>query len=94
MPIRRSGRIYHRNKTMRTTTTFGLVARIAVAVAIAVLAIIFLSSWLVALVIGGLTIVAVAVDGWNMSRTSHEHVAMDPNPTPVERLSVDLRRRR
>ncbi len=69
-------------------------ARLASAVAVAVISILFLSSWALALIVGSVTIIAVAIDGVLLARTSDDQIAIDPNPTPIETLTVDLRRRR
>lgn len=69
-------------------------ARLAIAAAVAVVAILFLSSWALALLVGSVTIVAVVIDGLLLARSSDDQVAVDPNPTPVETLTVDLRHRR
>jgi len=70
------------------------VTRLAAAAAVAVLALLFLSSWALAVLVGGVTIIAVVIDGLLLARSSDDQLAVDPNPTPVERLTVDLRRRR
>lgn len=72
------------------------VVRLASAATVAVVAILFLSSWALALLVGSVTIVAVVIDGLLLARSSDDQVAVavDPNPTPVETLTVDLRHRR
>jgi len=71
-------------------------ARLGSAAAVAVVAILFLSSWALALLVGSVTIIAVVIDGLLLARSSDDQVAVavDPNPTPVDRLTVDLRHRR
>ena len=74
-------------------------ARLAFAATVAVVAILFLSSWALALLVGSVTIVAVVIDGLLLARSWDDQVgvvgvAVDPNPTPVETLTVDLRHRR
>ena len=71
-------------------------ARLASAAAVAVVAVVFLSSWALALLVGGVTIIAVVIDGLLLARSSDDQVAVavDPNPTPSETLTVDLRHRR
>lgn len=75
-----------------------LIARLAGAGGVATVAILFLSSWALAILIGGVTIVAVAIDGWLMSRWKSDQVAIDPSsnssPTPATKLTVDLFRHR
>ena len=71
-------------------------ARLASAAAVAVVAVVFLSSWALALLVGSVTIIAVVIDGLLLARSSDDQVAVavDPNPTPSETLTVDLRHRR
>ena len=69
-------------------------ARLGSAAAVAVVAILFLSSWALALLVGSVTIIAVVIDGLLLARSSDDQVAVDPNPTPIETLTVDLRHRR
>ena len=71
-----------------------LAARIAALTTLGVMAIVFLSSWVVSIIIGGVTIVAVAVDGWMLARSQADQVAHDPSSPPSDRLTVDLSRRR
>lgn len=68
--------------------------RIAAAVGVAALAIAMLSSWALAILVGSVTILAVVVDGLLLARTSSDQIAIGANPTPLETISVDLRRRR
>lgn len=68
--------------------------RIAAAVGVAAFAVAMLSSWALAILVGSVTIVAVVIDGLLLARTSSDQVALDATPASVERLSVDLRRRR
>lgn len=70
------------------------VARLALAAGVAVVALLFLASWALALIVGSVTIIAVVIDGLLLARSSDDQVALDPNPTPAETLTVDLRRRR
>lgn len=71
-----------------------LVARLVALSAAGVVTIVFLSSWLVAIIVGGLTIAAVAADGWVLARSQADHVAHDPGAPKTDRLTVDLSRRR
>lgn len=61
--------------------------RIAAALLVAGVAIATLASWVLALLLGGVTIAAVVLDGVVMQHTPDDQVA-------VETLTVDLRRRR
>ena len=80
------------------TRNVWLVARLVGAAGVATVAILFLSSWALAILVGGVTIAAVAVDGWLLSRGGEDQVAIDlaPTPTPAHatKLTVDLFRHR
>ncbi len=80
------------------TRNVWLVARFAGAAGVATVAILFLSSWALAILVGGVTIAAVAIDGWLMSRGRNDQIAIDPAPTPTPahatKLTVDLFRHR
>jgi uncharacterized membrane protein YraQ (UPF0718 family) len=69
-------------------------ARLTSALAVAVVAILFLSSWALAVIVGSVTIIAVVIDGLLLARSSDDQVALDPSLTTNERLTVDLRHRR
>ncbi len=75
------------------TGNLSLVWRLGAVTAGGVVAISFLSSWVLALVVGVLTIAAVAIDAWLLARSQIDQVAMDPSTTPVDKLTVDLRHR-
>jgi len=70
------------------------VARLGAVAGVGTLAILFLSSWALAILVGTVTIAAVAIDGWLMSRSETDQFALDPNATPADKLTVDLRHRR
>jgi hypothetical protein len=70
-----------------------LLARLGAVASIGVVAMIFLSSWVLAIVVGAITIAAVVIDAWMLSRSQADQVAFDPNATPVKKLTVDLRHR-
>lgn len=70
------------------------VTRLGAAAVVAIVAVSWLSSWALAVLVGSVTIIAVVIDGLLLARTSDDQVAVDPNPTPIETLTVDLRHRR
>ncbi len=55
--------------------------------------IVWLSSWVLAIVVGVLTIASVAIDAWMFSCSQVDHVAIEPDATPIQKLTVDLRHR-
>jgi hypothetical protein len=73
-----------------------LVGRLLALVALSVAAMLFFTSWIVALIVGGLTILAVAIDAWVLSRGEADRVAIDPSSdsAPSGPLRIDVSRRR
>ncbi|MBA3463562.1 MAG: hypothetical protein H0T46_26635 [Deltaproteobacteria bacterium] len=73
-----------------------LAARLLALVVVGAVAMLFFTSWIVAVIVGGLTIAAVAVDAWVLSRGEAERVAVDPSSdsAPSRPLLIDLSRRR
>jgi hypothetical protein len=70
-------------------------ARLAALLGVCAVAMMFMSSWVLALVVGGVTIVAVAIDGWMLSRAQGDDIALDPmTDSGVDRIRIDLSRRR
>lgn len=66
-------------------TSVGLVATI-----------VWLSSSVLAIVVGVLTIASVAsvaIDAWMFSCSQVDHVAIEPDATRIQKLTVDLRHR-
>lgn len=79
---------------MSRPRTLWFALRLAAAALVAAIAIALLSSWVLALLVGSVTIVFVVIDGIVLSRASADQVAVDGSPTPSATLNVDLRRRR
>jgi hypothetical protein len=70
-------------------------ARLAALLGVCAVAMLFLSSWMLAVVVGGVTIIAVAIDGWLLSRDRVADIALDPmTDSGVDRIRIDLTRRR
>lgn len=79
------------NGSTATRPILWIVARLVAMTGAGVVAIVFLSSWVVALIVGGLTIAAVAADGFLLARDRTDPVPAGATPSS---LDIDLRRRR
>ena len=73
-----------------------LAVRLVALVALGVVAMLFFTSWIVAVIVGGLTIAAVAIDAWVLSRGEAERIAVDPSSdsAPSRPILIDVSRRR
>jgi hypothetical protein len=79
--------------TIEPINKLWLAARLFALVGLGVVAIVFFTSWIVALIVGGLTILAVAIDAWVLSRDEADRIAFDPSSDSAP-LRIDVSRRR